>query len=60
MKQTLTALERNRECSRKTEGFEFELVTGVDREGIFQESAKARKQKAAVRGGKPSVPQRQV
>ena len=58
----IAVLKGNRQCSRKIEAFEFELVREVGREGIFQESAKARKQKAADSGGKcrSNIPQRQA
>lgn len=34
------ALEGNRECTRKKDTFGLGLITGVSREGIFQESAR--------------------
>lgn len=36
----ISALEGNRECARKIDTFGLGLITGLGREGVFQESAR--------------------
>lgn len=51
----MTALEGNRECSRKIEAFEFKLVTGVGFSKKIQR-LRSQKQQFVVKSRGPIVP----